>query len=202
MKSTFTFTSIHLPQQKAANSGILGSLLLLAAGTSFMVAAYVARCPLFGLCPPPPPLLDTVAIQHYSATIPVWRYLYSATKLPQAITDGWKAEGVAFLAFGQQQAGTVPVYRHVAPDPWRYQLSTKAALGNGWINEGVAFYAYAQPQTQGADSQVSTRSIYQYYAKDAAGGWRYFYSPDPSVGNGWTNEGPAFHALVVAEDAS
>ncbi|GAB4378452.1 MAG: hypothetical protein Kow00121_30280 [Elainellaceae cyanobacterium] len=169
--------------------------MLLAGGALLIIAAYIARCPLFGICSPSPELTYTVSVYQYTATIPVWRYLYSANELSQAETDGWLSEGVVFLAFKQFQPETVPVYRYVATDPWRYQLSTKAAIGQGWTNEGVAFYAYAQPKDKIVGLQEPTQPIYQYYAVQD-GKWRYLYSPDANVGNGWKNTGPAFHALV------
>jgi len=137
--------------------------------------------------------MTTVNVYQYYATTPVWRYLYSATESADFQRDGWTPEGVVFRAFDQSQSGTVPVYRHVAREPWRYQLSRKAAIEQDWTNEGVAFYAFAA-ENSGLPEPIVP--IYQYYAIDEQGRWRYQYSPKDNVGNGWKSEGPAFYALA------
>jgi Astacin (Peptidase family M12A) len=145
--------------------------------------------------PAPTPTVGTIVpVYQYYAKNPFWRYLYSATKSEDFIRDGWTLEGVVFRAFSQSQSGTVPIYRHVAKEPWRYQLSRKAAIGQGWTNEGVAFYAFANPQDK--KSPEPLQPIYQFYGIDDQGGWRYQYSTKPYVGDGWTSEGPAFYALL------
>jgi Astacin (Peptidase family M12A) len=148
--------------------------------------------------PPAPSQMAIVSVYQYSATTPVWRYLYSATKSEDFVRDGWTLEGVVFRAFDQSQPGVVPVYRHVATEPWRYQLSRQAAIGQGWTNEGVAFYAFAESQDKKSGLPEPIQPIYQYYAIDEQGRWRYQYSLQPQIGKGWTSEGPAFYALLPA----
>ncbi|MBD1913255.1 M12 family metallopeptidase [Leptolyngbya sp. FACHB-8] len=148
--------------------------------------------------PTKPPQMAIVSVYQYSATTPVWRYLYSATRSESFTQDGWKLDGVVFRAFDQSQLGTVPVYRHIAEEPWKYQLSRKAAIGQGWKNEGVAFYAFAKPQDKNSGLSEPLQPIHQHYAKDRQDGWRYQYSIQENIGDGWTSEGPAFYALLPA----
>lgn len=147
----------------------------------------------------------TVNVYQYYATTPVWRYLYSATRSDDFIRDGWTLDsglkdGVVFRAFDQSQPGTVPVYRHVAAEPWRYQLSRQKAIGQGWTNEGEAFRAFAEPQGEDSGLPEAIVPIYQYYAIDKQGRWRYQYSADANIREGWKSEGPAFYALLPTPD--
>jgi hypothetical protein len=150
-----------------------------------------------GISPSPTPISSAiVSVYQYYATTPVLRYLYSATKSADFVRDGWTFDRVVFRAFTQNQPGVVPVYRYVAKDPWRYQLSRQAAIGQGWTKEGTVFYAYTAPQNGNAGLPEPLQPIYQHYAIDDQGRWRYQYSLSPNIGNGWKSEGPAFYALI------
>lgn len=141
---------------------------------------------------------DIVSVYQYYADKPVWRYLYDKKQSEDFVRDGWKFDRIVFQAFGPKQAGTVPVYRFAAEgEPWRHMLSQKAEI-DGWINEDVVFYAFEDEKPDIQDSSLAERlrPIYQYYAIDTEGRWRYQYSPKSDIKDGWQSEGPAFYALL------
>lgn len=128
-----------------------------------------------------------LAVYKYYSKDP-WRFLYSTDS---NIKDGWERGPIAFYGLDRPTHNRVPeivpVYRFVAASPYyRYQYSTSQTVpGPGWTNEGIAFYASKQPRRRYAP-------VYQYYSVEN-GNWRYQYSTDGFLRDGWTREKIAFY---------
>lgn len=145
-----------------------------------------------------PPTLNPIPVYEYSPDAKSGgdtpdRFLYS--DLPN-VEAGWENKGVAFNAFEKSYPGVIPVFRHDAVNPQRFQYSTEPTPdpGSGWLKGGTAFYAFKTPQR-------NTVPLYRYSATDPQ---REKYSTNSDLGSdlgndtwaaAWTNVGAAFHVL-------
>ncbi|TGL76879.1 N,N-dimethylformamidase beta subunit family domain-containing protein [Leptospira yasudae] len=88
-----------------------------------------------------------------------------------------------------------PIYQYEYTDMYGSQVfyySMNPTTPTGWSNKQTAFYAFNNQRT-------GTIPVYQYYAVDAGGRYRFMYSTNLycAVGTscGWYNSGPAFYAF-------
>ncbi|MBW0432157.1 hypothetical protein HGB47_00840 [Leptospira yasudae] len=91
-----------------------------------------------------------------------------------------------------------PVYQYEYTDMYGSQVfyySMSETIPAPWVSNGIAFYAFNSQRT-------GTVPVYQYYAVDAGGRYRFMYSTNLycPVGTdcGWYNGGPAFYAFPNA----
>lgn len=113
------------------------------------------------------------------------RFLYS--NLPN-VQAGWESKGVAFHAFEKSYPGVIPVFRHDAVGPQRFQYRTEPTPDpdSGWLKGGTAFYAFETPQP-------NTVPLYRYSATNPQ---REQYSRKNNLENAtWHNDGAAFYVL-------
>lgn len=136
------------------------------------------------------PTIITPVYQFYAKN--PWRYLY--VKSASDAGSGWTLDGIAFYAFGVEQANTTAglkaVIRYTANDPTRYFYALDGqSPGPGWTSEGPTFYA--------ATSAIPEAPLAIHRFTSAQDPWRYLYAPLAKVNTtnapGWKDEGPAFY---------
>lgn len=136
-----------------------------------------------------------------------WRYYYSPNRRDPALDAGWTFDGVAFYAYGidEAQAPMKEVHRLVTEQDGKFYYlylidaaQIASAVSNGWTDEGGSFYAYTGADQ--ASSPTPTRAVYRYTSNSNP--FRYFYSLLPSLSPtaapGWVAEGASF--WVDAQD--
>jgi len=94
---------------------------------------------------PPVELNGLVPIyRHQSRELPD-RYFYDRNI--SSVNSEWRDGEEAFVAYGIQEPGTQPIYRHFAPNPDRYYYDTRSWNYHGWSRGEEAFYAFPSSTT-------------------------------------------------------
>ncbi|RHX84288.1 N,N-dimethylformamidase beta subunit family domain-containing protein [Leptospira stimsonii] len=119
-------------------------------------------------------------------------FLFSSTKDKNGISI---ADHIRSAQSVSPSNAPIPIYQYEYRDMYGSQIlyySQSANTPTAWTSDGVVFYAFSNPRT-------GTVPVYQYYAVDPGGYYRFMYSSNLycAVGTscGWYNSGVAFYAF-------